>query len=53
MWSRAELEDIKSMLILAAQNGDYQPDPLLPFLTEPSQAVFEVYKAATVCADVD
>ena len=46
MWSRADLKgDLATMVKIAAAQGLYSPDPLLPFDAVPSRELFEQYRS--------
>ena len=45
LWSRADLESLKPIVWLAAQNGTYEPDPNLSFATTASKEDYNVYRS--------
>ena len=44
LWSRGGLDEMASLLSVAAAEGRFLPDPLIPFETTASRDVFETYR---------
>ena len=46
LWHRAHLDDLVVLMKTAAAEGLYVPDTAVPFQVQPSQEVFESYRAS-------